>query len=121
MGPLRNFELKQHKFTTTYVKLQDAYVSESNMIGGWKKIGYVMNATTNFTYAGDTEDGIVSVTTGKADAWNATSNVALNDCAIGAKWQLDVSGADNGNSVTYTATTPACGEALTPTFSKIGK
>ncbi len=80
-----------------------------------------MNATTNFTYAGDTEDGIVSVTTGKADAWNATSNVALNDCAIGAKWQLDVSGADNGNSVTYTATTPDCGEALTPTFSKIGK
>ena len=91
------------------------------MIGGWKKIGYVMNATTNFTYAGDTEDGTVAVTAGKADAWNATSNVALNDCAIGAKWQLDVSGADNGNSVTYTATTPACGEALTPTFSKIGK
>lgn len=91
------------------------------MIGGWKKIGYVMNATTNFTYAGDTEDGIVSVTTGKADAWNATSKVALNDCAIGAKWQLDVSGADNGNSVNYTATPPTCGVALTPTFDKIGK
>lgn len=91
------------------------------MIGGWKKIGYVMNATTNFTYGGDTGDGIVSVTTGKADAWNATSKVALNDCEIGAKWQLNVVGAANGNSVNYTATPPTCGVALTPTFDKIGK
>ena len=91
------------------------------MIGGWKKIGYVMNATTNFTYGGDTEDGIVSVTTGKTDAWNATSNVALNDCAIGVKWQLNVVGASNGNSVNYTAIPPTCGVALTPTFEKIGK
>ena len=91
------------------------------MIGGWKKIGYVMNATTNFTYAGDTEDGTVAVTTGKTDAWNATSKVALNDCTIGAKWQLNVVGAANGNSVNYTAITPTCGVALTPTFDKIGK
>ena len=66
-------------FASTYVKLQDAYVSESNMIGGWKKIGYVMNAATNFTYAGDTENGTVAVTVGKTDAWNATSNVALHN------------------------------------------
>ncbi len=91
------------------------------MIGGWKKIGYVMNATTNFTYAGDTEDGTVAVTVGKTDAWNATSKVALNDCTIGAKWQLNVVGAANGNSVNYTAITPTCGVALTPTFDKIGK
>ena len=54
MGPLRNFELKQHKFTTTYVKLQQAFVSETGMdFGNFAIIGYAApgknGVTTNFT------------------------------------------------------------------------
>ena len=55
MGPLRNFELKQHKFTTTYVKMQQAYISEAGtVLGNYKVIGYSTpgegNKTTNFDY-----------------------------------------------------------------------
>ncbi|MCI5601851.1 MAG: prepilin-type N-terminal cleavage/methylation domain-containing protein, partial [Hallerella sp.] len=37
----------------TYVKLQDAYISEtSDSIGNWKAIGYQMNNSSVFTYSG---------------------------------------------------------------------
>ena len=77
MGPLRNFELKQHKFTTTYVKLQEAYASENNAVGTWAAIGYKdpgagnNHMTTNFDYSAKaaTTDGM----------WQAKNRVALND------------------------------------------
>ena len=114
--------------TATYVKLQEAYASEANAIGGWKMIGYVApgaatagvtGTTTNFTYTGSvTADGSVAITTGATEAWKAVNNVALNECS-GGQWKIDVTNSGTGNSVKYDATT-TCAQ-LTPTFEKIGK
>ena len=115
----------------TYIKLQDAFASESNKAGTWKSIGYVApgaaaagssGVTTNFTYTGGIEADveIAEGTPNAAAGWNASNNVALNDCKIGTgAWKVAVTAASNGNSLTYVATT-ACGE-LTPSFAKIGK
>ena len=116
----------------TYIKLQDAYVSESNTLGTWELVGYVAPGassagqtspqTTNFTYSGP---GITSATsidanTSVSNAWKADNRVALNDCAIGAgHWAVAISGNANGNSVSYDATTDC--DQLTPSFEKIGK
>ena len=87
MGPLRNFELKQHKFTTTYVKLQEAYASENNAVGTWAQIGYKDpgagngHKTTNFDYSSQAE-----AADGK---WVASNRVALNDCNANNTWTLE--------------------------------
>ena len=117
---------------TGTVKLQDAYVSESNQLGTWELVGYVAPGassagqtspqTTNFTYYGT---GIASATsidasTSVASAWKADNRVALNDCAINAgNWNIAIAANTNGNSVSYTATTDC--DQLTPSFEKIGK
>jgi prepilin-type N-terminal cleavage/methylation domain-containing protein len=125
----------------TYIKLQDAYVSESNMVGSWHLIGYVSpgsttassaGATTNFKYIAGSPD--VSATSGTAIStystdtrvWGAANKVALNECADqadaeldAAHWSVSIRANSNGNSVTYTAAT-TCPQ-LTPTFDKIGK
>ena len=100
-------------------------------MGGWKRIGYIApgakNAgdegkTTNFTYNSEgLLNGSAAITANAktSDAWKATSNVPLNDCLKDQKWNVDVIGASNGNSLTYEAHTQ-CPE-LTPSFSKIGK
>ena len=111
------------------MKLQDAYASESNKQGTWKNIGYVApgatsagatGTTTNFTYTGALDaDADISSSLSTADSWKAKNNVALNECTVEAvAWNITVKGADNGNSLTYEAST-TCGE-LTPTFNKIG-
>ena len=115
----------------TYVKLQDAYVSESNKLGTWTLVGYVAPgastasdaspSTTNFTYYGtiaaETE---ISSGVSANNAWVAQNRVALNDCAINTgNWHVDISTNSNGNSVSYDAQT-ACTQ-LTPSFTKIGK
>ena len=116
----------------TYVKLQDAYVSESNLVGTWAKIGYVApgaakadgsSETTNFTYTGAiTSDTLAVAGLPKTEGWKAAARVALNDCPpTTSAWIVSVKGNDNGNSVSYEADPPACGVALTPTFNKIGK
>lgn len=116
----------------TYVKLQDAYVSESNLVGNWAKIGYVApgaakageaGTTTNFKYTGAiTSDTVAVASLPETEGWRAAARVALNDCAIDSAWTVSVKGNDNGNSVSYKAAPPAdCGDALTPTFNKIGK
>ena len=116
----------------TYVKLQDAYVSESNLVGTWAKIGYVapgapkageQGTTTNFTYTGAiTSDSLAVANLQKTEGWKATARVALNDCPpTTSAWTVSVKGNTNGNSVSYEADPPACGVALTPTFNKIGK
>ena len=116
----------------TYVKLQDAYVSESNLVGTWAKIGYVapgaatagvQGTTTNFTYTGAiTSDTLAVANLPNTEGWKAVARVALNDCAVNSAWTVSVKGNDNKNSVSYEADPPAnCGDALTPTFNKIGK
>ena len=121
------------------MKLQDAYVSESNKVGSWKLIGYVApgaksaseeGATTNFKYMAGTDITVAAdakdVKDYSAITWAAVNKVALNDCAAqadadaaAANWTLTTAGASNGNSVTYTAETN-CSQ-LTPSFDKIGK
>jgi len=115
----------------TYIKLQDAYVSESNKLGTWTLIGYVAPgassasdnspSTTNFTYYGSVADATdISSGTDEADAWVAANIPALNDCAAGTgKWSIEIKGNANGNSVSYDADTNC--EQLTPSFKKIGK
>ncbi len=116
-----------------YIKLQDAYASEANLVGSWKLIGYVSpgstsagsaGSTTNFAYtAGETI--AVNAETGTAIqgfgaiTWQAASRVALNDCAPQSAWTVTTNAADNGNSLTYAADSPC--DDLTPSFEKIGK
>ena len=62
-----------------YVKLQDAYVSESSkFFGNWQVIGYQMNTNNNvFTY----DKGTASFTNGTAEL-NAEATVYLNLAVI---------------------------------------
>ena len=117
----------------TYVKLQQAYFSESNMIGTWTLIGYKApgntgnsgSATTNFTYTG-TLDAATSTSASATQAWQAQNNVQLNDCQSAKNWGVSVAatsaGSSNGADVTFTAAvnTPGC-QALTPSFELIGR
>ena len=125
----------------TYIKLQDAYVSESNAVGTWKLIGYVapgatsaatQGSTTNFDYtAGGTTvsiDGssaiaLSTIGTSGAITWQAKNKVALNECSVdnANKWTVTTKAATNGNSVTYDAAVSDNCLQLTPTFPKIGK
>ena len=38
-------------FTSSYVKLQDAFAAETGAVGSHAKIGYVIPASSNFTYS----------------------------------------------------------------------
>ena len=125
----------------TYIKLQDAYVSESNKVGSWKLIGYVApgaksasteGETTNFKYVAGSPavDGDAAAITGYSGTkvWGAANLVALNDCAIQsspalatANWSISITANSNGNSVSYSAAVSSDCQQLTPTFDKIGK
>ena len=106
-----------------YIKLQDAYVSETGVYyGDWKLIGYKMDPSSNFTYTGAIDEGTkVSITTATASVWKATAKATLNDCKSGV-WALNIAAnSASGGSVTYTAalTGGATGDCipLTPNFA----
>ena len=117
----------------TYVKLQDAYASESNQLGGWELIGYTAPgsktsstnfASANFTYT-STPAGNASValtTSGAAmnGGWIATANVALNDCPASATWTLNVTGKTDGVTYAKVFSDATNCEPLTPNFKNIG-
>lgn len=103
------------------MKLQDAFVAEvGDFLGSFEKIGYEMDETTNFKYE-DNIDGANTVAIATGVQWQATSKVALNDCAKGAIWQLAAAASSTGNGAKWTAsyvspaTEAACG-LLTPRF-----
>ena len=109
------------------MKLQDAYVSESNAVGNWTRIGYKMDNNANFTYTGYTADasgGTTALANLAANTlgWQAENNVALNDCTVAAKCkrQLQMNSADGGNGVAYTPALSAAAGPLTPSFTKLG-
>ena len=116
-------------FFSSYVKLQQAYFSESNMAGGWQLIGYSApnnGSTTNFTYGNNlgidaqNSDDLASSKTG----WDAKNNVALNECASAVNWTVTLSKASGTTSadIEFAASAGDAGcVALTPTFDKIGK
>ena len=96
----------------TYVKLQDAFFAERNIAGSWKLIGYK-----------DLSDTSITATEGD---WKAKNNTQLNDCASSDNWAIKVTPtaatSDAASSITFDATVTGDGcEALTPTFSQIGK
>ena len=72
----------------TYVKMQQAYISEAMAIGNWIIIGYKApgtgNATTNFKYDGfkDGGDKNTNALTTKTVGWKAGNKAKLNDCPI---------------------------------------
>jgi prepilin-type N-terminal cleavage/methylation domain-containing protein len=114
----------------TYVKLQEAYASESNAMGGFKLIGYQApgsstatgGTTTNFTYTGAITANSATTTT-TANAWKAQARVALNDCPKDATWSIQTAIAAATGVVSFTASlgNPGSCSTLTPNFTKIGK
>ena len=118
----------------TYVKLQQAYVSEAANIGDWSQIGYAApgtnGTTSNFAYSQPTtgwKDNTVELASGMEDAWGASNITKLNDCAQGKNWTVSVaagtSGSASGEAIftAAVATTNGDCKALTPNFENIGK
>lgn len=120
------------KPTTTYIKLQDAYVSESSKyFGSWNTIGYNMSTSNNvFTYSDPKGSGYSSGTAELASAeavWQAVPNANLNDCTgTTSKWQLTIAkGGTGNNGAEYDAgVTGGPGgnsDVLVPGFGKLDK
>ena len=117
----------------TYVKLQQAYFSESNMAGGWQLIGYMApgndSKTTNFEYdPGSISGGASDAVTSKKAGWRAKNVQNLNQCQGGQfHWTVELQNASAADAttqadLTFTASAGDAGcVALTPTFDKIGK
>ena len=114
----------------TYVKLQQAYFSESSQYGGWELIGYVgpgdrnsaqSTYTTNFEYDGSALASNSTSTAETAGAWKASNRAKLNDCGVSDNWKIKLNAvSEEKDSYEATVTGTGC-EALTPTFAKIGK
>ena len=121
----------------TYVKLQQAYYSESSKAGGWQLIGYmapsgeVASQTTNFKYKPGTLEVAASTELNATPVvgWQAENIQNLNECKAGINWQVGMTkstDANKGDDVVFASTAnaqsnnPGC-VALTPTFDKIGK
>ena len=112
--------------------MQQAYISEAGtVLGNYKVIGYSTpgegNQTTNFDYTENDQSwdkNTVALTTTDIDnAWQAKSRVKLNDCNENSVWSVSVKASStNAGEATFTAKVPSddC-EALTPSFTKIGK
>ena len=123
----------------TYVKLQQAYISEAVAVGNWVIIGYsgpgtadadkLGSSATNFTYS---DDGSYNANTAALGAtaiegWSATNKANLNDCPAGKNWTVSVkaSGSGTAGEATFTAAIASDNTAgctpLTPNFDKVGK
>jgi len=112
----------------TYVKMQQAYVSEAVAVGGWDIIGYKApgdGKTTNFTYtegAGVTGANTIAIPTTLTTTWEAANNTKLNDCDANKNWTVGVAAATgSAGDVAFTSKVdnPGCPE-LTPNFKTIG-
>ena len=121
----------------TYVKLQQAYISEAVAIGNWSVIGYkgpgdntaagssagASSSTNNFNYKDATgyNDNTITLATG-ATGFTAGNKAKLNDCDVGDHWTISIAAGDAAGEATFT---PGDLDAdclqLTPNFSQIGK
>ena len=120
----------------TYVKMQQAYISESMMMGNWVIIGYkgpgeteaLKSKTTNFEYEdkGTTYDSanMAPLSSTAVTGWSAKNKAKLNDCdSNDDNWTVKVEAqAGAAGEAKFTAETKdtECA-ALTPTFATIGK
>src|SRR5690554_3543319 len=127
----------------TYVKMQQAYVSEAMAMGSWGIIGYkgpgennavtgdvggAESETTNFNYkdGGTYTKNTVALSETGVTGWSAENIAKLNDCVPAVNWTVAVA-AVSGTGVaageakfTATVANTGCSE-LTPTFATIGK
>lgn len=126
-------------FASTYVKLQQAYISEAVAVGNWIIIGYsgpgnadddkLGSSATNFTYHDDGEYSAANTAAlGSAIiGWSASNKANLNDCPAGKNWTVSVESASSGTAgeATFTAAIESDNSAgctpLTPNFAKIGQ
>lgn len=122
----------------TYVKMQQAYISESSKMGNWTIIGYKgpgtsvgddSSSTTNFGYKDkhtgyDATDNNANLTSDGAVGWSANNKTKLNDCETStgdANWTITVGGtADDGGDAAFVAGVKSANcLVLTPTFKSI--
>ena len=116
---------------STYVKLQQAYFSESSKAGGWQLIGYLApnnGSTTNFNYNhGDIDVDASSALSDSEVGWQAANIANLNECqGDGSTYNWTVTltkqTGTSQDDVSFEAAANGAGcIALTPTFDKIGK
>ncbi|MBR3071800.1 type II secretion system protein [Fibrobacter sp.] len=115
----------------TYVKLQDAYASETGAAGSWKMIGYigpgakdkdndkkystnVFDYTDEFKGSNENTTMVAKLANGENDmGWKAEAKTALNDCGIQSTWDLKMKAAGNGDAIAYTATITPKGTGAT--------
>ena len=114
----------------TYVKMQQAYISEAVAIGNWAIIGYKApgdaSGTTNFAYADNGvgySNNTVSLATSTV-GFAAANKAKLNECAASVvatpNWKVTVSESSSGSGEAKFVATTSCTD-LTPTFATIGK
>lgn len=122
----------------TYVKLQQAYISEAVATGTWTVIGYKgpgdqttagtatggsVSKTNNFQYSDATgfTDNSAALSTNKV-GFTATNLAKLNDCAISSTWTMTVGEGSAAGEATFTPNvlTADCVQ-LTPNWKQIGK
>ena len=109
-----------------YVKLQDAFVSETGTTwGSWKYIGYKMETTNNvFKYEEENAPSAGTAELGDLTAaWKAMPKANLNDCTSAAGyWELKIqkTTATGGNGAQYKAHVKGddC-NVLTPGYGKL--
>ena len=126
-------------FFSSYVKLQQAYVSEAVAIGTWSVIGYkgpgdntnatgasggASSKTNNFSYRDTTGYANNTATldaTGKV-GFTAHNEAKLNDCTQGDHWTITVKSGSAAGEATFTPSTldQTCLQ-LTPNWNQIGK
>lgn len=126
---------------TSYVKLQDAFVSETgNAYGSWNIIGYTApgqttkgtnaaatGSTNNFSYAQagsyDESKETATLSDTGVGVWVATSKGALNNCRMSSTWTIEISQPSGSTAAKYEGAysdSTNC-KALTPQFANIGK
>ncbi|PBC74246.1 hypothetical protein SAMN02745108_00266 [Fibrobacter intestinalis] len=126
--------------THSYVKLQQAYVSESVAIGTWSVIGYkgpghntnaseatggASSKTNYFEYKDATGySGNTVALTGSSSVvgFTATNIAKLNDCEQSSSWTITVAPGTAAGEATFTPNTLGqdCLQ-LTPNWNQIGK
>ena len=106
----------------TYVKLQDAYASETGAAGSWKLIGYiapgakdedskdkakystnVFDYTDEFSGKNNNTTMVAELSASTDKGWKAEAKTALNDCGIKSTWDLSMGPAGTGDAIAYTA------------------
>lgn len=76
---------------TTYIKLQDAYITERKKVGTWKRIGFKNPKSDVFKY----EKGDITKSKGLDEAdgmvgFKATNKVALGSCPQDQEWTVTI-------------------------------